>query len=51
VKGGARGLVLRDRLAAELMPAIRAVAAGQYYFPSEFGFMTPPGSESAVGTL
>ena len=50
VKAGARGFVLRDRLAGEFMAAIRAVAAGQYYFPSEFGFLTPPGSEPAART-
>jgi DNA-binding NarL/FixJ family response regulator len=50
VRAGARGFVLRDRLTAELLPAIRAVAAGQYYFPAEFGFLAPPGSETAATT-
>ena len=48
VKAGARGFVLRDMLATELLPAIQAVAAGRFYFPPEFGFVGLPGAEAAT---
>jgi DNA-binding NarL/FixJ family response regulator len=48
VKAGARGFVLRDMLATELLPAIQAVATGRVYFPPEFGFVGPCGAEAAA---
>ena len=46
VKAGARGFVLKDRLTTELLPAIQAVAAGQFYLPPDMNYPTAPGSDS-----
>jgi len=48
VKAGARGFILKDRLDTELLRALQAVAAGQFYFPPEFNFPTASGSDSVA---